>query len=170
MKYRKFLNENGLTLIEILAAVVIASILTITLTSILLDSTNNQKKQLSKNIELNAASYALKVITKDFRMSSESVDLSGSPTRYIFNASNEDKKIIYQLIEQNLYRNDSILISNVHSLKIESSNKITLKFLSGYEITTQLSQRLCPINLPGYRAQSLVAYTPHPHHTVKVVS
>ena len=84
MKYRKYLNENGLTLIEILAAVVIASIVSITLTSILLDGTKNQSKQIQKNSELNDASYIMKIVTKDFRMTSETININGTPNQYIF--------------------------------------------------------------------------------------
>lgn len=60
-------QQHGLTLIEVLAALVIVSIVSVLLVSILSSSTSNHQKQVTKNKELQDASYALKIITKDFR-------------------------------------------------------------------------------------------------------
>ncbi|MFJ7667508.1 type II secretion system protein J [Lysinibacillus sp. NPDC097195] len=60
-------HQHGLTLIEVLAVLVIVSIIAVLLVSILSSSTNNHQKQVTKNKELQDASYALKIITKDFR-------------------------------------------------------------------------------------------------------
>lgn len=60
-------QQYGLTLIEVLAVLVIVSIVAVLLVSILNSSTSNHQKQVTKNRELQDASYALKIITKDFR-------------------------------------------------------------------------------------------------------
>lgn len=60
-------QQHGLTLIEVLAVLVIVSIIAVLLVSILSSSTSNHQKQVTKNKELQDASYALKIITKDFR-------------------------------------------------------------------------------------------------------
>lgn len=60
-------QQQGLTLLEVLAAFVIVSIVSVLLVSILSSSTSNHQKQVTKNKELQDASYALKIITKDFR-------------------------------------------------------------------------------------------------------
>lgn len=68
---RQLKNNNGLTLVEILAAIVISSIVAVLVTSILQSTTKQQVEQQVAAEQLTNASLLLKVITRDFRRSLE---------------------------------------------------------------------------------------------------
>jgi len=60
-------NQDGLTLFEVLATLVIMSIIALTLFSVITTSKDQHNKQSDANKQVNDASYALKLITKDIR-------------------------------------------------------------------------------------------------------
>lgn len=62
-------NEQGLTLVEILASIIILSIISIFVFNIIVSSQNQQKVQQNEQDNLFDLTYTLKLITKDFRMS-----------------------------------------------------------------------------------------------------
>lgn len=62
-------QQKGLTLIEILAAIVISSIIGIILLNILFSSNKQYNSQVSKSANLNELSFISKQLTKDFRKS-----------------------------------------------------------------------------------------------------
>ena len=65
---RKHWNtEKGITLVELLAAIVLASIVMVLVYNVLMAGTKQYKNQLEKNNQLTEISYALKMITKDIR-------------------------------------------------------------------------------------------------------
>ena len=66
---RIVIDQRGITLVEILAAVVIIGFLSILILNIQAKSSDQYNNQLSKNQQLNEISYVLKVITKDIRKS-----------------------------------------------------------------------------------------------------
>lgn len=63
------LNSRGLTLVEVLAVVVISTIIMITIASVLSNSSNTHVKQKEDSKQLYDTSYALKILTKDIRKS-----------------------------------------------------------------------------------------------------
>ncbi|WP_299510788.1 prepilin-type N-terminal cleavage/methylation domain-containing protein [uncultured Rummeliibacillus sp.] len=60
-------NEKGISLVEILAAIVIMSILSILILYLLTKSTTQYNEQLNEANQLNDISYVLKIITKEIR-------------------------------------------------------------------------------------------------------
>lgn len=77
-------TEKGLTLVELLAVIVIASIVMMLVYSVLLTSTKQYNNQFEKNKQLTDISYAFKMITKDIRktekpqiVSNSEIDLNG---------------------------------------------------------------------------------------------
>lgn len=64
---KQWKNEKGITLVELLAAIVLASILMLLVYSVLMTGTEQYKNQLEKNTQLTDISYALKLIIKDIR-------------------------------------------------------------------------------------------------------
>lgn len=86
-------NERGITLVELLAAIVLASIVMVLLYSVLMTGTKQYKSQFDKNKQVTEISYTLKMITKDIRktekpilISSSEIDLNG--IKYSKNGSN----------------------------------------------------------------------------------
>ena len=69
--WKQWNNEKGITLVELLAAVVLASIVMLLVFSVLMSGTKQYKGQLEKNNQLTDISYALKMITKDIRKTKE---------------------------------------------------------------------------------------------------
>lgn len=63
-------NNRGLTLVELLASVVLLSIILVFVFSLLSNSTKNYSKQSYENKNLYDSTYMLKIITKDIRKSS----------------------------------------------------------------------------------------------------
>lgn len=67
-EYMRFIKNNrGFTLVEVLAVILILSIVSTILFSILSSSKETNKKQLENNEQLSELSYVLKLITKDMR-------------------------------------------------------------------------------------------------------
>ena len=87
-------NERGITLVELLAAIVLASIVMLLIYSVLMTGTKQYKSQFDKNKQVTIRiSYTLKMITKDIRktekpilISSSEIDLNG--IKYSKNGSN----------------------------------------------------------------------------------
>ncbi len=86
-------SELGMTLIEVLATLVIASIIAIFIFNIIKSSTDQNIQQTEETGNLFDISYALKVITKDIRRS-EDVEIDGSELELILHNSIEVKYII----------------------------------------------------------------------------
>ena len=72
----KLRTEDGLTLVEILAVVIITSLVALLIFSIMVQSTKTYENQSSTNRTLNDAAYALKVITKEIRKNPNDVTAS----------------------------------------------------------------------------------------------
>ncbi|MFF2755068.1 PilW family protein [Psychrobacillus sp. NPDC058041] len=83
-------TEKGVTLVELLAAIVLASLVMVLVYSVLMTSTKQYNYQLEKSNQLTDISYALKIITKDIRktekpqiVNESEIDLNG--IKYSFN-------------------------------------------------------------------------------------
>jgi len=64
---KQWKTEKGITLVELLAAIVLASIVMLLVYSVVMTGTKQYKNQLEKNKQLTDISYTLKMITKDIR-------------------------------------------------------------------------------------------------------
>lgn len=116
---KKILNRNGLTLIEVLAVIIIIILIFSIIYGIQFNSNNQYKMQIEKNEQLNDISYALKVITKDFRK-------SGLPPRFIDNTIIiGDEEYKFDTLSKSVTRNGDILVNNIIKLDIYplSTNK-----------------------------------------------
>ncbi|MFJ7971182.1 PilW family protein [Psychrobacillus sp. NPDC096389] len=79
---RKLWNtEKGITLVELLAAIVLASIVMVLVYNVLMAGSKQYKYQLEKNNQLTEISYALKMITKDIRKTENPQIINGSQIR-----------------------------------------------------------------------------------------
>lgn len=129
-------NERGLTLVELLAAIVIGSIIMIFVTSILTQSLNEQKRQTSNNKQHTEMRYVLKLITKDMR---KSTTFDGNK----FTSLNNSDVATYKFDEDNhlITRNDVVIASNINDFKLTnktSSVRIEIESLNGNSIDTEL--------------------------------
>lgn len=134
-------NEHGLTLIETLASVVILSIVLIFVGNILISSNDTNKKQLSKNQQLDELSYVIKVITKDMRKTTEI-----TTPDYTFENKKKSLKYyyLYEPTLNTIERNGEIIATNIKSFSIDQDGafyEIKIKNNNDYEIKTQLTFR-----------------------------
>lgn len=131
-------KERGMTLIEVLAVIIILSIISILLFSILNRSNTIYHQQSINNEELNDAAYILKVLTKEIRKNSVVVVISKTELKignsyYVFHKN--DKKIT---------KDGKIQFSNIEDFEVtRKENMLTLKIINrqGKEHTTDLSIR-----------------------------
>ena len=142
-------NQRGITLVEILAAVVIIGFLSILILNVQVESSDQYNKQLSKNQQLNEVSYVLKVITKELRNANfitlndekqeplrgntvyTGIDIDG--TQYQLDTSS---KIIT--------RNGNIFANNIEDFYVkENGNEISIRIIStnGKKIDTTITVR-----------------------------
>ncbi|MGE7839165.1 PulJ/GspJ family protein [Lysinibacillus sp. NPDC093712] len=123
----KLQNEKGMTLLEVLAATIIVTIISVFLLSILINSNNTSNKQMKSSMQLTDASYALKVITKDARKSTQ---LKSSGDEYTLKNDQNSEEYIYKFNreDQILTRNKEVIASNVSNFKIDNmGNYITIE-------------------------------------------
>lgn len=91
-------NERGMTLLEVVAVTIIASIIVIFLVSFLSNTMNLHDKQETETKELFDKSYALKIITKDARRAETFID-------------GEDAFILAENGEKIVYKNEAGILS-----------------------------------------------------------
>ena len=108
------LNQKGLTLVELMAVIVIMSILFIFVSRIQLTSNDQYTLQTEKNNQLTDLSYTLKVLTKDIRKSGKAPEIHGNTYRigseiYVFDAATNS-----------LLRNETLLAHSITAFSIES--------------------------------------------------
>jgi len=118
----KFHNERGVTLLEVLAVTVIATLVSLVVMSILMNSKTTSDKQMESTIQLSDTTYILKVVTKDTRKSTE---IHKKPldeyTEYtlINNQNNRKYTYVYHQKDQTITRNDEMIAANVLDFNIE---------------------------------------------------
>ncbi|MGE7113856.1 PilW family protein [Lysinibacillus sp. NPDC047702] len=111
MKYHH--KESGLTLIEILAVTIIASLMLLTIYSIISQSSNSFQKQTTTNKEINDAAYALKVITKEVRKNPSNVSIVSS-TELTING----EKIFFDRGQRVIKQGINILSTDIEDFKV----------------------------------------------------
>lgn len=138
---KAFKDNTGLTLIEILAVVVILSIVSFFLLNIALSSTKQGNIQSKESFQINDTAYVLKQITKDLRKTSEVIPHSNG---YNFKQSGGTLFIKYNYQNNTLYRADQIIANNIHDFKIDTSIKDKVKIyfiINGEKSATTISLR-----------------------------
>ncbi|MDI2588257.1 prepilin-type N-terminal cleavage/methylation domain-containing protein [Psychrobacillus sp. NEAU-3TGS] len=112
---RKHLNNGkGITLVELLAAIVLASIVMLLVYSLLMSGTKQYKNQLEKNNQLTDISYALKMITKDIRKTENPQIISNSKIKL--------DGINYSLDGNTITRNGVVIASSIKRFQVTSEN------------------------------------------------
>jgi len=110
-------QQQGFTLVEVLAVVVIISIISVLLFRILNSSVSTHQKQTTKNRNLQDTSYALKLITKDFRKAQ-----AFDPDSYTFTASDGTTQA-YALSNNTITRNGEVIATNIEDFELNNKNR-----------------------------------------------
>lgn len=132
-------NERGITLVELLAAIVLTSIVMMLIYSVLMTGTKQYKSQFDKNKQVTEISYTLKMITKDIRktekpilISSSEIDLNG--IKYSKNGSNITRNgvVIASVIDRfNVVVDDDRWIIEIKSAGNEETKKTEIYIRKG---------------------------------------
>lgn len=134
------LKQQGMTLIETLAVVVISAIILISATTILTRSSSEHTKQTNNTEQFTEIRYVLKQITKDMRKSTK---IEKRESNYVF--FSKDSSIIanyaFNETANTITRNGTNLASNIQAFNIEIESPkilITVKSLNEKEVHTEL--------------------------------
>jgi len=141
-------NSKGLTLFEVLAVVVILAIVSMLSISIVTSATKQQIEQSAHNRDIKDLSFALKVITKDFRKSdnliTESDDTTDPPTESHTLLLGDEIVSTYRLENNQIIRNsngsDEVLAYKISKFTI-SGGAIEIISEDGQKATTDITQR-----------------------------
>jgi len=117
----KINNSQGITLVEILAAVVIASILIITILVTFSNGNKLSNRQTEDNLQLVDTTYALKVITKDIRQHDASQihlkNLTADTEKTCYKTLEIDQ-VDYSLTDANLVKGEEVLSKKIQEFKV----------------------------------------------------
>ncbi|MFF5993502.1 prepilin-type N-terminal cleavage/methylation domain-containing protein [Lysinibacillus sp. KU-BSD001] len=138
-------NERGISLVEVLAVIVISSIIIIFLSGIILGSVNTHNQQLSDSQQIYDKMYALKLITKDLRklQSPNFLVVDSSNTSATLQYSSSDPTISYQLVDGELKRGSEVITKNVDDFTIEKIGHSVFIEITDNEgtLTTEITLR-----------------------------
>lgn len=141
MKWIK--NDRGLSLIEILAATVLISIITLLAFDIVNASQKQRVEQTKEGQQINDAAYVLKVITKDIRNTGE-IDFS-TTNEYVFHLHENNEKVTYKYVNKELFRGSQLIANKVEGFHLEPivlDSSIKLSFsINGHAYEASLSYR-----------------------------
>lgn len=139
MKILRILKKNhGVSLVEVLAVIIILSIVGVLLFSIISSGQKQYSNQSTINQELTGISYALKVITKEIRQNPGKIGIDSTLNELKIN------DVTYQLEGTSLMRDRVIFVSNIEEFIVNKTTdtvKIKIKGLSGQEVSTQITER-----------------------------
>lgn len=129
-------NEKGLTLVELLAVIVISSIITIILFSIFLNGQNQAQTQRDKNLQLIDVAYVLKVLTREIRKT-DAVEVQNNDTLII-----DNEIYTFNSAEKTITKNGGIFQTDINQFQvIKESNKITIQITYGITQKTEIVLR-----------------------------
>ncbi len=143
MKLPLLKQQQGITLLETLAIVVIGAIILISGTTILTTSSSKHNKQATNTVQLSEISYVLKQITKDMRMSTK-IEKSGSNTVILSKDTTIIATYSFNETTHTVTRNNIELGSNIQAFDVEILSPkvlITIKALNEKEVHTELLLR-----------------------------
>lgn len=131
-----FRQQNGLTLVEVLATILIFSIVSLLVLSIISNSRLHFSQQNDKNRDLQNIAYALKVLTKEIRQHPDDIVVGTNEITV--------GGVHYEKVDTNLLRNSQHFISGVKDFQvIESGNTISifLESTNNEKFSTQIVKR-----------------------------
>lgn len=135
-------NERGVTLVELLAAIVIISIVFIFLISIQVIIQNQYKKEMKNTSQLTDITIAMKSITKDLRSAK---DITIPNDRYLIIENFSENDVEYILEDNILKRNGSSYVYELKSFYVEEKEEkivfIKLESESGKILETEVAIR-----------------------------
>jgi len=122
---KQYLNEDGLTLVELLAGLAIGSFIMILIMSMLLSVQKQYSSQSNKINHLTDITLATKTITKDLR-SAQSVEIINNSKMIIFMADDEED-ITYELVDDVLKKKGKNYVYEISEFIVSKDrSKITL--------------------------------------------
>ena len=107
-------NEKGISLVELLASIVLISILCIATFSIIVSSQTQNKEQSKETKQINDAAYVLKVVTKDIRNTNK---ITKTANDYEF-LLHDNSAIVYKFTSKEISRNGAVIANNISDFKI----------------------------------------------------
>ncbi|HLS36047.1 MAG TPA: prepilin-type N-terminal cleavage/methylation domain-containing protein [Bacillota bacterium] len=134
-------NEKGMTLVEVLATLVIVSIVIIFLVGIQVVVQKQFKSQTTSTEQLTDITIAMKSITKELRLAEE---VSANESELLIQLA-PDEQVSYVLQEDTLQRNDSDYIHEIKNFFVEKrdNNKVYISIESetGKQLETEIVGR-----------------------------
>lgn len=125
MRYKK--NQTGITLVEVLATVVILSIVLIVSFSILTSSAKEEKNQKKEANQLRTTTLFLKMISKDFRQSTDFTVTSTNEVSLNLSGSNRIYKLVTEGTKKKITRNSDVIATNIGCLYFsENKNQLSI--------------------------------------------
>ncbi|MFM9534877.1 prepilin-type N-terminal cleavage/methylation domain-containing protein [Lysinibacillus sp. IITD104] len=136
-------NSKGLTLFEVLTVVVILAIVSMLSISIVTTATKQQLEQSTHNRDIKDISFALKVITKDFRKS-DVLKTTDPPTELHTLLLGEEIVSTYRLENNQIIRNsngnEEVIASGISIFTIRGGTIVIISE-DGQTVTTDITQR-----------------------------
>lgn len=116
-------NQKGITLVELLAAIVLLSLISVLVISIVIQSQNTYKRNQLTNVTTTEISFLINSITGDIRQNPE--DIVTEENVLTISPTNESP-IVYRFDsgQSTLKRNNQIIISNVRDFTIDIKDGI----------------------------------------------
>lgn len=116
-------KEKGMTLIEVLAALVLVSVVVTLLIGIIVNSQNNFNRQETKNMNTVDITVLLKNITSDIRKTPESVLISSDELKI---ALDSDAPVIYNFDSDTntLFRNGNVVANNINEFNLKLQDDV----------------------------------------------
>ena len=145
-------SQSGLTLVEILAAVIILFIISLFIFNIVYSANKHNVEQSAESTQINNAAYLLKQMTKDIRKTNNVTPHTViDETTYKFentspiNGTPHVAEYKYDTSEKSIYRNGAVLVNNVENFVLTQNtvdNTVTLKFtINGKDYDTTIALR-----------------------------
>jgi len=118
-------NERGVTLVEVLAVLVLFSLISLFVFSIINTSAKQQTEQTLESLELQDGAYLLKQITKDLRKSVKVEFIAGI---YSFKDQQGKTLFTYEYKDKKLYRNSSLIGRGIEQFSLSGDETVNLQF------------------------------------------
>lgn len=136
-------NQKGITLVELLAAITLLSIVSVLVMSIIIQSQNTYKRNQLTNMTTTEMSLLINTMTRDIRQHPQQVAVVSNVLT--ISPPNEDP-IVYRFdsAQEELKRNNQVVISNVHDFTIaieEGIMKLELEDSNEKEWTSTIAIR-----------------------------
>lgn len=136
-------NQKGITLVELLAAITLLSLVSVLVMSIIIQSQNTYKRNQLTNMTTTEMSLLINTMTRDIRQHPQQVAVASNVLT--ISPPNEDP-IVYRFDSAQLVlkRNNQVVISNVHNFTIaieEGIMKLELEDSNEKEWTSTIAIR-----------------------------